>query len=203
MNNLIIVSNRLPVTITDTITKSSGGLVSAMESLRETYALKWVGWAGGVVDDSDQQKRLSAQLIEQYGYTPIFLSEPEAQNYYSGFSNASLWPLEHYMTPYARYEDIWYDYYKSVNRLFADTVSELAQADDIVWVHDYHLMLLPVILKKRHPEMKIGFFLHTPFPSYEIFRCHPNRKELVNGLLGADLIRFHTYGYLRLFEAAC
>lgn len=202
MSNLIIVSNRLPVTIADTITKTSGGLVSAIESLTETYALKWVGWAGGVVDDPQQQKRLSDRLIEQYGYTPIFLSEPEAQNYYSGFSNASLWPLLHYMSPYARYEDIWYDYYKSVNHLFADTVSQVAQADDMVWVHDYHLMLLPAILKQRHPGMKIGFFLHTPFPSYEIFRCHPNREELVKGLLGADLLGFHTYGYLRHFRSS-
>ncbi len=201
MSSLIIVSNRLPVTITDTISKSSGGLVSAVESLADTFDVKWVGWAGGVVSDEQHRNNLSRQLVEQYRYWPIFLDAHDVENYYNGFSNASLWPLLHYMTSCALYKDQWWDCYKRVNDVFGERVSAVAGEDDIVWIHDYHLMLLPRYLRQNNPSMTIGFFLHTPFPSYEIFRCHPNRNELLYGLLGADLIGFHTYGYLRHFRS--
>jgi len=201
MESLIIVSNRLPVTIGNTIEKSSGGLVYAMEGLGDQYAFSWVGWAGGVVDDPAEKEKISAELKERFNYIPIFLNRRDAKDFYTGFSNSSLWPLLHYISSYARYEQRWWNAYQKVNRLFADTVLEMSKGGDTVWVHDYHLMLLPSILRQARPELKIGFFLHTPFPSYELFRCHPNREELLKGLLGADLIGFHTFGYLRHFRS--
>jgi len=201
MMSLIVVSNRLPVTIGKTIEKSSGGLVYAMEGLDYSDGFKWLGWAGGVVDDPSKRDRITKELNDRFNYRPIFLSKQEADDYYTGYSNSSLWPLLHYMTPYARYEEIWWETYQKINRLFAETVLDLAGADDIIWIHDYHLMLLPSMLRQRCPELKIGYFLHTPFPSYELFRCSPNREELLEGMLGADLIGFHTFGYLRHFRS--
>jgi trehalose 6-phosphate synthase/phosphatase len=201
MKTLINVSNRLPVKIGDTIEKSSGGLVSALGGVEGDYDFKWIGWAGGIVNKAEEKKRLTAELNERLNYFPIFLTKQEIAMYYNGFANTSLWPLLHYFTPYTGYEEVWYDHYLTVNQRFADAVSELAQPGDIVWIQDYHLMLLPSILRAKRPELKIGFFLHTPFPSSEIFRCHPNREQLLQGLLGADLIGFQTFGYLRHFRS--
>ncbi len=201
MNPLTVVSNRLPVTVGETIEKSSGGMVAALEGLGENANFQWIGWAGGAVKDPGRKEEIASELQERFNYTPIFLSRQDADNYYTGFSNSSLWPLLHYMPTKARYEERWFDAYQKVNRLFADTVLEKTGEEDIVWIQDYHLMLLPAMLREQRPEMTIGFFLHTPFPSYEIFRCHPNREELLEGLLGADLIGFHTFGYLRHFRS--
>jgi trehalose 6-phosphate synthase/phosphatase len=201
MMSLIVVSNRLPVTIGKTIEKSSGGLVYAMEGLKYDKGVQWLGWAGGVVEDSSEQNRISKELMQRFGYRPIFLSEEETHDYYTGYSNSSLWPLLHYITPYARYKRVWWETYQKINRLFAEAVSNLVEGEDIVWVHDYHLMLLPSMLRAQRPNLKIGFFLHTPFPSYELFRCSPNREQLIEGMLGADLIGFHTFGYLRHFRS--
>ncbi|MEJ2099059.1 MAG: bifunctional alpha,alpha-trehalose-phosphate synthase (UDP-forming)/trehalose-phosphatase [Desulfobacterales bacterium] len=199
--SLIVVSNRLPITIGKTIEKSSGGLVYAMEGLDYSERFQWLGWAGGVVDDPSERDRITRELNDRFNYRPIFLSKQEADDYYTGYSNSSLWPLLHYITTYARYEEIWWETYQKINRLFAETVFDLAGADDIIWIHDYHLMLLPSMLRQRRPDLKIGYFLHTPFPSYELFRCCPNREELLEGMLGADLIGFHTFGYLRHFRS--
>jgi len=201
MKSLIIVSNRLPVTIGETIEKSSGGLVYAMEGLGNSYDLKWVGWAGGVVNDAAQQAAIAGELAERFNYIPIFLSRQDADDYYTGFSNSSLWPLLHYISTYARYEEKWWQTYQRINQVFADTVLDLVKEGDTIWVHDYHLLLLPSYLRQRRPDLKIGFFLHTPFPSYELFRCHPNREELLEGVLGANLIGFQTFGYLRHFRS--
>jgi len=201
MESFIIVSNRLPVTIGKTIEKSSGGLVYAMEGLGDNYDLKWVGWAGGVVDDPAERRKIKEELAERFNYIPIFLSKQDADGYYTGFSNSSLWPLLHYISPYARYEESWWQTYQKVNRIVADAVLDLVHEGDTVWVHDYHLLLLPSYLREKRPDLKIGFFLHTPFPSYELFRCHPNREELLEGMLGANLIGFHTFGYLRHFRS--
>ena len=201
MESLIVVSNRLPVTIGKAIEKSSGGLAHAMEGLGDNYDLKWVGWAGGVVDDPAERENITAELAERFNYIPIFLNKQDVEDYYTGFSNSSLWPLLHYMSTYARYEEGWWQTYQKVNRMFADAVLDFVQQGDTVWVHDYHLLLLPSYLRQKRPDLKIGFFLHTPFPSYELFRCHPNREELVKGMLGANLIGFHTFGYLRHFRS--
>lgn len=200
MKKIITVSNRLPITIGKEIKRSSGGLVSALESFQETADLKWVGWVGGMPDPK-QRRRLTQELAEKFGYLPVYIEEPDATDYYDGFSNSSMWPLLHYMTTYSKFEAGWFEAYKRVNALFADTILALCEPQEVVWIHDYHLMLLPLMLREKAPDLKIGFFLHTPFPSSEVFRCHPNRTALVEGLLGADLVGFHTYGYLRHFRS--
>lgn len=200
---ILNVSNRLPVTVTDQgIKKSSGGLVAALEGVDPSlYDLRWLGWPGGSIPE-EQQPEIAARLKNEFGCVPVFVSDRDAQGHYEGFSNASLWSLLHYMPSKFQYQEWWQDAYRSVNQQFADTVLELAGEEDLVWVHDYQLMLLPRLLKTARPSLRVGFFLHTPFPSYEVFRCHPNREELLDGLLGADLIGFHTFGYLRHFRSA-
>ncbi|MBA3881864.1 MAG: bifunctional alpha,alpha-trehalose-phosphate synthase (UDP-forming)/trehalose-phosphatase [Chthoniobacterales bacterium] len=199
---IINVSNRLPVTVGEQITKSSGGLVAALEGLSaDDYNLKWFGWPGGAIVDAARQRKVQEILTEDHGCIPVFLSDDEVAGHYEGFSNSSLWPLLHYMANYMRYDPAWWDYYQTVNQRFADKVLQTAKPGDLVWVHDYQLMLVPAMLRERMPDLKIGFFLHTPFPSFEIFRCHPKRRELIAGMLGANLIGFHTFGYVRHFRS--
>jgi trehalose 6-phosphate synthase/phosphatase len=200
---VINVSNRLPVTLSGEIQKSSGGLVAALEGLAgDQYGLKWIGWPGAEIADPCRQRDTEQLLGEQFGCAPVFLSAEEIQGSYEGFSNSSLWPLLHYMPTRFRYEPQWWEHYQNVNQRFAQKVLECAADGDLVWVHDYQLMLLPAMLRAANPSLKTGFFLHTPFPSYETIRCHPRRDELVSGLLGADLIGFHTFGYLRHYCSA-
>jgi len=200
-NTLINVSNRLPVTVEgDKITKSSGGLVAALEGLPEDqYKTKWIGWPGAAFPEEGRRLEVARQLEEEHGCVPVFLSQEEATAFYEGFSNSSIWPLLHYLPNYLRYEPAWWVHYQNVNRIFAEKVLENAHQEDMVWVHDYQLMLLPAMLRAAAPTLRIGFFLHTPFPAYEIFRCHPRRRELVAGMLGANRIGFHAFGYLRHF----
>ncbi len=200
MRTIINVSNRLPVTIGPVITPSSGGLVSAMEHLGSGVNLKWIGWAGGHISDPQEKERIVRKLENQFNYYPIFLDDDVANDFYDGFSNSTMWPLLHYMNTYSRYRTQWYDAYQRVNRIFAEAVMAHAQPNDMIWVHDYHLMLLPWILRQERPDLKIGLFLHTPFPPSDIFRCHPNREDLLHGLLGADLLGFQTFSYLRHFR---
>jgi len=200
--NLINVSNRLPVTVGEKIRKSSGGLVAALGGLgAEEYQVKWIGWPGATIVDPVRRAETEEVLRREHGCIPVFLSDEETAGHYEGFSNSSIWPLLHYMLNYMRYDPAWWDHYRKVNQRFADKVVEVAQPGDLIWVHDYQLMLLPAMLHDRTPELKIGFFLHTPFPSFETFRCHPKRRELVAGMLGADLVGFHTFGYLRHFRS--
>lgn len=196
------ISNRLPVTVAEEITKSSGGLVAALEGLSaEEFDLKWIGWPGGSIPDSSRQREVERLLIAEHGCTPVFLDDDEIAGHYEGFSNSSIWPLLHYMPNYMRYDPAWWEHYRHVNQRFADQAVTMAKPGDLVWVHDYQLMLLPAMLHEQMPELKIGFFLHTPFPSFETFRCHPKRRELVAGMLGANLIGFHTFGYMRHFRS--
>ena len=201
MQSLIIVSNRLPVTVGKTIEKSSGGMVSALEALEDSIDFRWVGWAGGAIDDPGRREEISRELESRFNFFPLFLNRGEADAYYTGFSNSSLWPLLHYMPTKARFRKHWFEKYREVNQRFAEAVLQHAGEADVVWIQDYHLMLLPAMLREKRPDMRIGFFLHTPFPSYEIFRCLPARREILQGLLGADLIGFHTFGYLRHFRS--
>ncbi len=200
-NTLINVSNRLPVTVEeDRVTKSSGGLVAALEGLpEEQYKTKWIGWPGAAFPEESRRQEIARKLAEEHGCVAVFLSQEEVTAFYEGFSNSSIWPLLHYLPNYLRYEPAWWEHYQNVNRIFAEKVLETVHEGDLVWVHDYQLMLLPAMLRAAAPNLKIGFFLHTPFPAYEIFRCHPRRRELVAGMLGANRIGFHAFGYLRHF----
>lgn len=198
---MIIVSNRLPVTLAETLVKSSGGLVSAMESMASDSDLSWIGWPGKVIEDKNKQHEWTQKLEEEFDYTPVFLTEKEVEDYYDGYANSCLWPTFHYIPNYLRRDSNWWKTFEEVNKKFAETVLEKLNPGDTVWVHDYHLMLVPKYLKDQCPDITVGFFLHTPFPSYEVFRCIPERIQLLEGLLGSDLIGFHTSGYLRHFQS--
>ena len=203
MPRIINVSNRLPIKIDkDKIYHSDGGLVSALEGIIKDFNLLWVGIAGEKSAHLQKQNILKKKLAKDYRYLALFVDKEEIDGYYDGFSNSSIWPLLHYMPTHYQYKKSWFTSYLKINEQFAKTILSIAKDGDIVWIHDYHLMLLPAILKKKKPSLKIGFFLHTPFPSYEIFRCHPNRLELLEGLLGSDLLGFHTFNYLRHFRSS-
>jgi trehalose 6-phosphate synthase/phosphatase len=201
LQKIINVSNRLPVTITEEIKKSSGGLVSALESVSQNLNLCWIGWAGSSFTP-DEELHWSEELLKQYNYIPIFLDDNEIEQYYDGYANSCLWPTFHYIPNYLRRHRDWWDTYWQVNQKFADAVITAANAGDMVWIHDYHLMLVPAMIRKVRNDLKIGFFMHTPFPSYEVFRCIPERKELLEGVLGCDIIGFHTFGYMRHFSSS-
>jgi len=200
MASLILASNRLPIQIlTDgSLKRTTGGLASAIEGSGLSDKYTWVGWGGSCPGIGRSESALKSNLRE-LGVEPVLLSEKNISGYYDGYSNSTLWPLLHYMQGRARFDPKWIECYRSVNTQFAETIAEIASPNAHVWIHDYHLMLLPQILREMRPDIKIGFFLHTPFPSSEIFRALPERDELLKGLLGCDLIGFHTYNYLRHF----
>lgn len=201
MSRLITVSNRLPVQLNaeGTLVRSGGGLASAMSALDHPDQL-WIGWPGQL--DTARQDELTWRLREEQGCVPVYLDDELFEPFYAGYANATLWPLLHYMTDRAKFEPDWFEAYRVANERFADVVLEEARPGDQVWVHDYQLMLLPAILRERMPSLTIGYFLHVPFPSHEVFRVLPEREHLLAGLLGADLIGFHTFGYLRHFRSA-
>ena len=210
---LVIVSNRLPFNVTcdgDRILfhPSAGGLVTGLASVRESRKQLtasssthlWVGWPGSSVE-ADMRGKLIREALERFQSFPVFLSEEQMEQFYLGFCNATIWPLFHYFPSYALYQPSYWDQYRQINQLFADALNSVLRADDVVWVHDYHLMLLPRLLKARQAQLSVGFFLHIPFPSFEVFRLLPGewRREILEGLLGADLIGFHTHEYTHHF----
>jgi trehalose 6-phosphate synthase/phosphatase len=204
MNRILVVSNRLPVTVNKTdgkirIDQSSGGLVTGLQSLHKSHEVLWVGWPGISTNKvKNIQKELGKELEKKYLY-PIYLSDADVRYYYNGFSNGTIWPLFHYFPLKSESRMEWWNRYVKVNELFADEIVKIYKKTDIIWVHDYHLMLLPGLLRERLPRAAIGFFLHIPFPSYEIFRLLPWRKQVLDGLIGADLIAFHTHEYMAHF----
>ncbi|MFH1370081.1 MAG: bifunctional alpha,alpha-trehalose-phosphate synthase (UDP-forming)/trehalose-phosphatase [Planctomycetota bacterium] len=210
---LLIVSNRLPVSIVEengdlVFRESTGGLVSGisayLDSLKGSQFRKsdylWVGWPGVAVEDKLKGTIRSKSLSEFNAY-PVFLDERSMDKFYQGFCNKTIWPLFHYFSSYTVYDESFYAHYKAVNQIFCEAVLELVQPDDVIWIHDYHLMLLPKLLKDKRPDIPIGFFLHIPFPSFELFRTLPAewRSEILQGILGADLIGFHTHDYTQYF----
>lgn len=201
---IINISNRLPISLNKennktTIITSSGGLVSAVISLgNEESELHWIGVADFTAEEwLDNSPSYSSDFILH----PIFIDETLYKLYYNGFSNSVLWPLFHYFPSFVEYKKNEFDAYLTVNRLIADRIKETVQPDDIIWIHDYHLIPLVTYLRELFPQVKIGFFLHVPFPSYEMIRILPKdcRDTLVSSLLGADLIGFHTYDYVQHF----
>lgn len=205
MGKTIIISNRLPVQLQIsngeiTAVPSVGGLATGMKSVHTGGDSLWIGWSG--LTDEEIPEELAPKIDEalaKHGSSKVNLNSNEVDGFYYGFSNRTIWPLFHYFLEYSEFElDSW-DTYKKVNQKFADAILEKAGEDDIVWVHDYQLMLVPQMVRKERPNISIGFFLHIPFPSYEIFRTLPWREEVLRGLLGSDLIGFHTYDYERHF----
>ena len=202
---LLVVSNRLPVTVRRLdgggfeYTSSVGGLATSLNALREEMDMLWLGTPGLNIEDLAEQQLLVKELGREFDSVPLFLDREEFDRYYDGFSNGCLWPLFHYFPQFAHFDQREWDAYRAVNSAFARRIAEIARPDDSIWVHDYHLLLLPTLLRQSLPEASIGFFLHIPFPSFEIFRMLPWREQILSGMIGADLIGFHTYGYARHF----
>lgn len=210
-SRLILVSNRLPLKATKqdgktVFTESDGGLVSALKSYFEKNTDSrfdekyWVGSA-----DFTEKKWLRAtkkgELSSTYKIEPIFIEEKIFDRFYNGFCNATIWPLFHYFPSFVEFKDEDFAAYEEVNRTFRDKLLAFVQPGDTIWIHDYQLMLLPGMIREALPGVTIGFFLHIPFPSFEVFRMlHRDwKKKIINGLLGADLIGFHTSEYLQHF----
>lgn len=201
----IIVSNRLPLNVSIDqgnvkVSPSVGGLATGMKSIHQGSDSLWIGWAGISSEEVDEAtEKEIIELAYKEKCVPIPLTHQELDDYYFGFSNRVLWPLFHYFTEYTDYKQEFWEAYKNVNEKFAEVILKHLEDGDKIWVHDYQLLLLPKIIKEKRPDVSIGFFLHIPFPSYEIFRTLPWREEILQGMLGADLIGFHTYDYERHF----
>lgn len=189
MSSLVIVANRLPVQAPargrGPWTRSPGGLAEALHRTLAARGGTWIGWPGG---------RTTTGLPTNLGYDlhPVGLDAADLRGYYDGFANATLWPLFHDLIRQPVYHRAWWNDYVRVNRRFADAVAETAGRGDSVWVHDYHLLLVPSLVRERRPDLRIGFFLHIPFPPADLFARLPWRAEVLDGVAGADLIGFQT-----------
>lgn len=206
MSRTIIVSNRLPVQIKlhgkqFHIKSSIGGLATGLRSVHQASDSIWLGWCGIETEQLDRktQKHIEADLRADYKCLPVFLTQNEVDLYYNAFSNKTLWPLFHYFPMITEYHKDYWDGYRSVNQKFFNKLKKIIGPNDRIWVHDYHLLLLPHMIREAYPNTQIGFFLHIPFPSFEIFRLLPWREQVLEGMLGADLVGFHTYDYARHF----
>jgi len=209
---LVVVSNRLPFTVsfqegTPQFKRSAGGLTTGLWSYldRDTLGAErsdflWMGWPGTSVP-AEHEAAVMAYGEQHFKSSPIFLPEESMDRFYLGFCNKTIWPLFHYFTMLTHYEEDNWQEYRNINRAFGEAVVNALRPDDVLWIHDYHLMLLPKLVREKFPEMPIGFFLHIPFPSWEVFRMLPRlwREEILEGLLGSSLIGFHTHDYARDF----
>jgi trehalose 6-phosphate synthase/phosphatase len=211
MQRLILVSNRLPFQLQEkggkiTLKQSDGGLVTALKSYFEDQPAGsnaenvWVGSADFPEKRWDKFNN-GKNSTGAFKIEPLFIETKTYNRYYNGFCNATLWPLFHYFPSYVEYDEKTFASYEEVNHLFAERLLSMLQPGDTVWIHDYQLMLLPGLIREKRPDVSIGFFLHIPFPSYEIFRLlHRSWKDkIIHGLLGADLIGFHTHEYVQHF----
>ncbi|HET9062159.1 MAG TPA: bifunctional alpha,alpha-trehalose-phosphate synthase (UDP-forming)/trehalose-phosphatase, partial [Candidatus Binatia bacterium] len=204
---LLLVAHRLPCTVRVVdgnldLVASPGGVATGLAGAHRDNQSLWVGWPGPL-DGLDEATRASlrAQLAEAR-LVPVELSPEEERGAYEGYANAVLWPLFHYEANRLPLDVRDFDVYRSVNERFADVVASLHQPGDVIWIHDYQLFLVPQLLRRRIPDAKIGFFLHIPFPSSEVFRTLPHRDAVLEGLLAADLVGFHTAAYMRHFVSA-
>jgi trehalose 6-phosphate synthase/phosphatase len=206
ITRIIFISNRLPVTVKKGATgyeyhESIGGLATGLKSYHQQSGNIWIGWLG-LADDEiapEAKKQILQHLKDHHKCLPVFLSQQEIDEYYYGFCNNTIWPLFHYFTDKTRNQSSTWKAYQDINQKFFQVLEAIIEEDDIIWIHDYQLMLLPQLIKEKYPQIQVGFFLHIPFPSFEIFRLLVMRKEILLGLLGADLIGFHTYDYVRHF----
>jgi trehalose 6-phosphate synthase/phosphatase len=208
MKRFLIISNRLPVQINISdenieVTPSVGGLATGMVSVSQSFKSSWIGWSGvnQKMLTARQSIKVEKALLKE-NCIDVNLTQEEEELYYEGFSNKTIWPLFHYFNQFVEFHEDQWKAYQQVNRKFADKIAENMDGVDKIWIHDYHLLLLPQMIKERFPEVTIGFFLHIPFPSYELFRTLPWRMEIINGMLGADLLGFHTFDYERHFMSS-
>ncbi len=195
-NPLWLVSNRLPVTAVRArsgvvLRESTGGVASGLSDVYRERGARWIGWPGRV--PPTRRRSIARELASSYACHPVFLPDRLVRDFYLGFASHTLWPLFHSFSTYARYLPEEWSAYREANTLFAEAVAKIVDARDTIWVHDFQLLLLPSLLRERLPDAKIGFFLHIPFPPFDVLRLLPWSRDLLRGLLGADLIGFHTY----------
>lgn len=207
VSRLLIVSNRLPITVKVEddgvhVEPSTGGLATGLKGPHERSGGLWIGWPGQVGALSASQEAQLQARYRELRVVPVTLSDEEIERYYEGFSNGVLWPLFHYFVSRLAMEVGDFEFYEQANQRFADAVVASYQPGDTIWIQDYQLMLVPQLLRQRLPDARIGFFLHIPFPSSEVFRTLPQRERILEGLLGADLIGFHTASYMRHFASS-
>lgn len=205
MSRLLLVSNRLPLTAERkrgrlTLKPSAGGLATGLHSVHDPGQGLWFGWSG--LYDRPTAHPPESDEWARRGCVPIPLTRTEVRDYYEAFGNGVIWPLFHSLIDRMPLKPRPWTAYERVNGRFADAVAAHLRADDVVWVHDYQLLRVPALLRTLAPDARIGFFLHIPFPSVEIFSALPGRERVLEGLLGADLIGFHTAGYMHNFAAA-
>jgi trehalose 6-phosphate synthase/phosphatase len=210
---IVIVSNRLPFTVLQEnsglkFDPSVGGVATGLRAFlsstqnpptsKQEYL--WVGWPGATISD-ELKEAVKSQGLAEFHCVPVFLSEQDIEHFYQGFCNKTIWPIFHYFPSYASYDHGYWLQYKKVNQAFNEALLEVIRPDDTLWIHDYHLMLLPNLVREQLPNVRIGFFLHIPFPHYEMFRLLPGewRQEILKGLMGANLIGFHTHDYMEYF----
>jgi trehalose 6-phosphate synthase len=192
--NLVIVANRLPVDRVEeddgsiSWRRSPGGLVSAMEPVMRANNGTWIGWPGGTDSDLEPFEDGGMSLV------PMSLSAQEIEEFYEGFSNGTLWPIYHDVVAKPEFHREWWDSYVTVNQRFAERAADVAGKGATVWVHDYQLQLVPQMLRELRPDLRIGFYLHIPFPPNELFQQLPWRRQILEGLLGADLVGFQLPG---------
>lgn len=208
---LVVVSNRLPFTLVRRekhweFAKSVGGLASGLSTyLRRASPYQadyvWVGWPGTSVGQEDRQEEIRSKALSEFQSYPVFLSESVMESFYHGFCNSTIWPIFHDFPFLAKFREDYWARYEEVNKTFLNATLDVIQPNDTVWVHDYHLMLLPRLLREKSPSVPIGFFLHIPFPPLEVFQLLPRkwREEILRGILGADLVGFHTHDYTQAF----
>lgn len=203
---LIIIANRLPIKLSLSAGKfvfrrSEGGLATGLASLQGKMETHWIGWPGLCVEDDAERANMTEQLSRK-DFHPVFLTKEQIEDYYEGYCNKIIWPLCHYFFAYMQYDQKTWACYREVNRQFFEAAMRMLRPDDRVWVQDYQLMLLPGMLREAMPDLSIGYFHHIPFPSFELFRVLPERAEMLRGMLGANLIGFHTHDYMRHFISA-
>ncbi|MDF1839772.1 MAG: trehalose-6-phosphate synthase, partial [Planctomycetota bacterium] len=203
---LILVSNRLPIIVREeaeqlSVELASGGLATGLSGPHQETQGRWIGWPGMQSPGGGLSHEVQS-LLHERGMTGIPLSSEEYDSYYMQVANRSLWPLFHYFTDRVHYQPKDWEIYERVNRRFAEATAAEAQPGDRVFIQDFHLMLVPAMLREMRPDLSIGFFLHIPFPSSEIFRIFPKRREILEGLLGADVVGFHTLDYTRHFRSS-
>jgi trehalose 6-phosphate synthase/phosphatase len=210
---LVVISNRLPFTVTlqdnsPQFKPSAGGLATGLWSYLDRKPAHgavpqehlWMGWPGTDIP-AEHEAAVRAHAEQEFKASPVFVPAEKMDRFYLGFCNKTLWPLFHYFPTLTHYDEQYWQEYRQVNRIFAEAAVKVLKPDDLLWVHDYHLMLAPRMVREKFPELLIGFFPHIPFPSWEIFRMLPRpwREEIIEGLLGASLVGFHTHDYVQYF----